>query len=187
MTERPARDPVVVGRIALVIAIALYLSRYFLQERAWTLLDDGILAIHEAGHVLFQPFGEFLMMLGGSLLQLLVPAAFVAYFLRRTDRYAAAVVLFWLAASLFNLSAYVADARAGELPLLSGNRADHDWTWLLIRLGALEHDLLLGRAVRFLATLCYLTALIGGLHYAGSLRAAAQPRPAPGSPHLPQS
>lgn len=166
MSERTGRDGASLARYALVIGAAAYLLEYLFAHHPWTLLDEGILAVHEAGHVLFRPFGEFLMMLGGSLLQLLVPAAFVLYFMRRQDRYAAAVVGFWLAASLFNLAAYVGDARAGELPLITGSRSDHDWTWLLIRLHALEHDVLFGRMLRALAFVTYVAAIVFGLYYA---------------------
>lgn len=162
----PRKDPVTVARYALVAACALYLLRYLGRDRTWTLLDDGILAIHEAGHLLFSPFGEFLTVLGGSLFQLLVPAAFVLYFLKQRDRYAAAIVTFWLAASCFNLATYVADARAGELPLITGNRADHDWTWLLIQMDLLSQDVLLGRIVKAVGVSCYAAGIIGGLHYA---------------------
>lgn len=166
MSERTGRDAASLARYALVMGVAAYMLEYLFGEHPWTLLDEGILAVHEAGHVVFRPFGEFLMMLGGSLFQLLVPAAFVLYFVRRQDRYAAAVVLFWLAASLFNLATYVADARAGELPLITGSRSDHDWTWLLIQLHALEHDVLFGRMLRALAFVTYVTAFVLGLHYA---------------------
>lgn len=161
------RDGATWARLALVVAGALFLLvSYAGKDRAWTLLDEGILAIHEAGHLLFQPFGEFAMMLGGSLFQLIVPALFVAYFARRGDRYAAAVVLFWLTASLFNLATYIGDARAGELPLITGSRADHDWTWLLIQADALEQDRTIARVVRAGGWLCWAGGLLGGLHYA---------------------
>ena len=31
------------------------------------------LLFHEAGHIIFSPFGQFMTMLGGSLMQVLVP------------------------------------------------------------------------------------------------------------------
>lgn len=153
------------GLLAAAGALLLLLG-YAGKERAWTILDEGILAIHEAGHIVFMPLGEFMTVLGGSLFQLIVPLAFVAYFARRGDRYAAAVVLFWLCASLFNLATYIGDARAGELPLITGSRSDHDWTWLLIELDALEHDRALARGVRAAGWACWALGLTGGLHYA---------------------
>jgi hypothetical protein len=50
------------------------------------------LIFHEAGHVIFMPFGEFTMILGGSLMQCIVPAVIVYVFLvRESDPYAASV------------------------------------------------------------------------------------------------
>ena len=64
---------------------------------------------------MFSPFGEFMQFLGGTLFQLIMPAAFVGYFLRR-DRHAASVALWWIAQNLWNISVYIRDARAQELP-----------------------------------------------------------------------
>src|SRR5207249_11631613 len=66
----------------------------------------------EFGHPLFGAFGEFIGFLGGTLMQLLMPAIFVAYFWRRGDRHAAMVALWWVAQNLWNVSVYVRDARA---------------------------------------------------------------------------
>jgi hypothetical protein len=41
----------------------------------------------------FSAFGETMTVLGGSLFQVIVPAAFVAYFARTRQRYAAAAAM----------------------------------------------------------------------------------------------
>ena len=69
-------------RAAFALLVAWYLTAYVRRPGAYLLLDHVDLAVHEAGHVVFAPFGEFLGVAGGSLLQLIVPAAFVLYFLR---------------------------------------------------------------------------------------------------------
>ena len=51
-------------------------------------LDDVNLAIHETGHLILAPFGEWMTVAGGTLIQVLVPLSFAAYFARRGDRYA---------------------------------------------------------------------------------------------------
>jgi hypothetical protein len=158
-------------RIVGLGAAALFTGRYVRDPATWSLLDDVNLAIHEAGHVLFSPFGEFLMMLGGSLLQLLVPAAFVAYFARSRQWFAAGIVTFWFVVSLINVGTYVGDARARELPLITGDPTTHDWTWLLIRMDLLEHDRRIMDFAYRLATVLYLGALgLAGYHalWAGS-------------------
>ena len=91
------------------VVLALHPERY-----GW--LDSLDVAIHEVGHPLFGVFGEFIGMLGGTLMQLLIPALFVWDFRRRGDRHAATVALWWVAQNLWNISVYIKDARAEELP-----------------------------------------------------------------------
>jgi len=106
------------------------------------------LSFHEAGHVLFSPFGRFLMILGGSLGQVLMPLICAATFLVKTrDPFGASVALWWTAESVMDVAPYINDARAMDLILLggmTGKEADgHDWNNLLTMLGLLEWDHLL--------------------------------------------
>lgn len=163
-------------RIVFAVAVAAWLAPAIWDPTRYGLLDHVDLAIHEAGHVVFAPFGEFLGIAGGSLLQLIVPAAFVAYFLRRDERYAAFIVLFWVAQSLFNVATYMADARTQVLPLVGGEYVIHDWHWLLSRLGWLRLDRTLAALMRIVATLGLGIALWGALVNARSAkRRAATP------------
>ena len=125
----------------------------------WDLLDDVNLAIHEAGHIFFQPLGDHLVVLGGSLLQVMVPLAFVVYFLRRRETFSASVVAAWLGASLGNVALYIADARAQELPLLGGENVIHDWWYLLIEWDLLAQDLAIARWVRLAGALSFIAAV----------------------------
>ncbi|MDB4948621.1 MAG: hypothetical protein JWM27_1270 [Gemmatimonadetes bacterium] len=125
-------------RQALVAALGLYGVWCIRTPDAYGLLDSVDLPIHETGHLVFAPFGEFLQFAGGSLFQVLFPLCFVAYFRRRGDRFAAHVVLVWVAQNLWNVARYVGDARAQELPLVGGG--EHDWAYLLGRMGWLSHD-----------------------------------------------
>jgi hypothetical protein len=104
------------------------------------------LIIHEAGHVFFLFFGQFLHMLGGSLLQVAMPALFAGYFLWQRQPASFAVMLFWMGESMTDVAIYMADARTMALPLLGGGH--HDWNYLLGTLGLLE-------AATFLASLTY--------------------------------
>ena len=137
----------------------------FANAEYWDLLDDVNLAIHEAGHVVFAPLGDHPGVLGGSLFQVLVPAAFAAYFLVRQDRFAASVVLAWVGASLGNVARYIADARAQELPLLGGENAIHDWWYLLIEWDLLAQDLVIARWVRLAGALAFVIAVTGAALY----------------------
>jgi hypothetical protein len=102
-------------------------------------LPDAIdLPIHETGHIVFAWGSEVLVALGGTLFQLLIPLAFVAYFWRKKDHHAASVALWWVGQNCFNIARYIADARAQELPLVGGG--EHDWAFLLATWRMLPQD-----------------------------------------------
>lgn len=145
-------------RLALAVVLTLYGLYYIATPSHYGLVDYLDLPIHETGHLVFAPFGEFVSMLGGTVLQLAFPAAFVLYFRRRGDRFAAGVALWWLAQNLWNVSVYVQDAQAQELPLVGGG--EHDWAYLLDALGWLEHDQQAGRIVRLTGVVVFLAAMI---------------------------
>jgi hypothetical protein len=127
----------------------------------WDLLDDVNLAIHEAGHVFFQPLGDALGALGGSLLQVMVPLAFVVYFLRQQETFSASVVGAWLGASLGNVALYIADAQAQELPLLGGENVIHDWWYLLTEWDLLPQDHAIAGWVRLAGAVSFVLAVAG--------------------------
>jgi hypothetical protein len=122
------------------------------------------LPFHEAGHVLLSPFGPFMTALGGSLMQLIVPLACAASFVRREDRFAAAVCVWWAGQSLVDLAPYVADARALQLVLLGGFTGaeveGHDWEAILAALGWLHRDRQLGMAAHLAGTATMVCALV---------------------------
>lgn len=159
-----------VGRLALTIGLTLYGILGLTHPERGGLLDNVDLAIHETGHLVFGAFGEVVGVMGGTLFQLMVPAAFVVYFARRGDKHAATVPLWWVAQNLWNVSVYVRDARAQELPLVGGG--EHDWAFLLDRFGWIAHDQGIGKSVHALGTLVFLLATAGGL------LAAIRPAPA---------
>jgi hypothetical protein len=127
-------------------------------EYRW--LDSLDLAIHETGHLVFAFDGEVLAVLGGTLFQLLVPAAFVVALWRNGDRHGATVPLWWLAQNCWNISVYVRDARTEELPLVGGG--EHDWAFLLDRAGWLDHDQRIAGIVYLVGVLLYAAAIVGG-------------------------
>lgn len=108
------------------------------------------LPFHEAGHVLFSPFGRFLQVLGGTLGQWLIPLVVATYFWFRKDLFAASVGLWWLGQSFMDIAPYMDDARAGQLMLLGGVTGSevedyHDWEIILSRLGMMRYDHLIAR------------------------------------------
>lgn len=115
------------------------------SEPGWIPLLDGVnLLFHEAGHPLFGIFGrETLMVLGGTLMQLLVPLLVWGTFWFRRDTVGATFAGVWEFENLLNIARYVADARSQILPLVGGG--EHDWTHLLGRWGLLAQDQAIGQ------------------------------------------
>ncbi len=123
------------------------------------------LPFHEAGHVIFSPFGRFLQVLGGTLGQLLMPTICMAVLLLRTrDAFGAAVTMWWLAESFMDVAPYVNDARSLNLLLLGGVTGKdvedyHDWEYILSKLGLLQADHLLASAAQGVGIILMLAAL----------------------------
>ena len=73
--ESPWEKVTLPGLFTALGAVALALLIYLRSADGWIpVLDSLNLVFHEAGHPLFSPFGETLHILGGTLMQLLVPA-----------------------------------------------------------------------------------------------------------------
>jgi len=149
------------ARLALTVLLALYGFRLAAHPEMGSLMDSVDLPIHETGHLVFAPFGEFMQFLGGTLFQLIMPAAFVAYFLKRGDRHAASVVTWWIAQNCWNISVYVRDARSQDLPLVGGG--EHDWAYLLGRMHALQYDQRIGHDIWAVGVLLFVVAIVAGL------------------------
>jgi hypothetical protein len=149
-----------VGLLALVVLGLMIAGRGLTPSASGVLAFVHLidLVFHEAGHVIFGFFGQFLGMLGGSLNQVLIPAVCTSYFLWHGRTGAAAVTLFWTGESLVDVAIYVADGRDMALPLLAEGLV-HDWNWLLSELSLREQAPALGRVV-FVAGLMVLAAAI---------------------------
>ncbi len=156
------------------LIFAVILSAYFLWIAATPLngsfLDLVDLPIHETGHLIFRPFGEFMMIAGGSLFQVIVPAIFVAYFWWYEKPYSAAIVLFWVGQSIINVYIYAADAVFMQLVLTSGLTGSegsfHDWNYMLTRLGLLESTKIVAGIIRGLGTLTIVGAAVLSVYHA---------------------
>ena len=125
------------------------------------------LPFHEAGHLLFMPFGRFMMFLGGTLGQILMPLICLATFLLKTrDPFGASVALWWTAENFMDIAPYVNDARALDLILLggvTGKETDgHDWENILGMLGWLPYDHRLAHLFYNLGILLMLVSFLWG-------------------------
>ncbi len=155
------------------LVFAALLGLYFLSI-AYKPLDGSFLdlvdlPIHETGHLLFRPFGEFLMIAGGSLFQIILPAVFFGYFIRHEKYYSAAIVLFWVGQSALNVFVYANDAVAMQIVLTSGLTGSegsfHDWNYLLTETGLIKRARTVANIIRLLGTLMIIAAGIGAVYY----------------------
>lgn len=144
-------------------------------------LDRVDLVAHEAGHLLFSYFGESCMVLGGTIGQLFVPAAFTLYFALRQELFSGSVTLFWAGQNFFNISVYVRDAQAMALPLVTvggGEDAIHDWNYILSRLGLLRWDQAIGNMIFIIGLLVCTASIIAGFSFSFSAPEEEGPRTA---------
>jgi hypothetical protein len=165
-TPRATHPGFPLGRAALCAGLAIWtvsLLRTPLPALNGSFMHLINLVFHEAGHIVFAPFGSFMMSLGGSLLQVIVPLACAwAFFFQQDDRFGALVCVWWAGESLLDLSPYIDDARSLQLMLLGGPAAEvegHDWEAILTSLGWLHLDHTIATSV----WLCGCALMIGSL------------------------
>jgi hypothetical protein len=136
---------------------------YRTGEMGESFLHGPLLVFHEAGHVLFSPFGQWVMVLGGTLGQLLMPAVLAAaLLLKNRDPFGAAIGLWLLGVSLLDVAPYMFDALQPRLTLLSGSTGEaggHDWIHLFASMGLLPRAQFIGAATHKLGALVLLLAL----------------------------
>lgn len=152
------------------LVVAVIASLYFLwcayDPYQWHLIDGVNLVIHETGHFIFRLFGEFMMIAGGSLFQVIMPSLFVGYFCYQRQFYSASLVLFWVGESILNVSVYAGDAATLQLPLLGGEGTLHDWNYLLTNLNLLSATAQVAGLIRLLGTITIALAAGGSLWFA---------------------
>jgi len=171
----PDRDPVMIGVrgavLALLAAWGFYLFSRDLAggEVGQSFMHGILLVFHEAGHVIFIPFGEFMTVLGGSLFQVAFPLGIGLAFLRvNRDGFAAALGLWWAGVSLVDVAPYIYDALHPQLVLLTGETGEngaHDWIYLLRRLGQLDRAQGWGRFTHLVGGL----VMVSGVVWAGAV------------------
>jgi hypothetical protein len=148
-------------RLPLLIWIG-NIFRLHLRDPDYGSLFAGLnLGIHELGHFVFAPFGDFMAVAGGSVLQCLAPVVAAWVFWRQEDYFGITVAWCWIGINFFEVARYVADARARLLPLVSpvSGAPIHDWHYLLGRLGLLRQDQVLAASLRAAAAVAMLIGL----------------------------
>jgi hypothetical protein len=161
------------GRAVLFVLFFIWGWHFILMaihtnEIGASFMHNVNLVFHEAGHILFMPFGHFMMVLGGSLGQLLMPIiVMIALMVKNHDNFGASIGLWWLGQSLMDLAPYINDARALKLQLLGGGTGMdrpgmHDWENILLDAGLIRHDHLIATWVDALGTGLMLLAFVWG-------------------------
>lgn len=159
-------------RLPLWLYLAYTLVRHALEPGEYRSLFDGLnLGLHELGHMVFRPLGEFMTFAGGTIAQCLAPVIAVFMFRRQRDYFGISVAVCWLATNLWGAALYAADARALKLTLVAPGRgvippgegaSGHDWRYMLGKLGIREWDTAIGAGLGIAATVVMLSGLAFG-------------------------
>jgi len=153
--------------------LAILLSGYFFwvayDPMQGSFLDNVDLPIHETGHLIFRILGEFMGIAGGSLFQVIAPAAFVGYFVWQRSYYSAAIVLLWVGQSILNVWVYATDAVVMQLVLTSGFTGSegsfHDWNYLLTATGLIDSTKTVAGIIRFFGTVTIVIASSAAIYF----------------------
>jgi hypothetical protein len=172
-TVEPRTDAIFFwGRVALYVVFVVW-GLYFVSldlktnEIGHSFMHRVNLVFHEAGHVIFMPFGQFMHILGGSLGQLLMPAIVLGVMVfKNHDNFGGSIALWWLGQSLKDLGPYINDARDLQLQLLTGHSQDvpetHDWANILLDLGLIFKEKKIALGADITGSLIMLLAMAWG-------------------------
>jgi len=172
------------ARLALLLLLSWWTWRLLTHSFQQAVVGGSFLHVvdlmfHEAGHLIFSPFGVFMTTLGGSLMQCLVPIiCAVAFYRTNKDLFAVAVMGWWLGENLQDVAMYIDDARMLQLQLLGGGTGaeieGHDWERLLTMMNALHLDHRIGHTVQFIGAVLML-ACLGYAYFAPVVPTGAGP------------
>ena len=161
-----------IARVATLVLFALWTLWIWrdLDVRAGEVgsrfLHAILLPFHEAGHyAIFRWFGQFIMTLGGTLGQHLMPIVLgLALLLRRRDPFGAAIFLWLLGFSTIDMAVYMYDAFDPQLMLLGGTTGaesdGHDWQNIFGDLGLLRRSRGIGIFFGWVGRAMMLAALV---------------------------
>jgi hypothetical protein len=169
----------------------LLLARWTWLFLVWPMRQDVIgasflhvisIPFHEAGHMLFLPFGDFLTAVGGSLAQVLVPVVcWIAFATTSPNPFGRAVMCWWAGQNLLDVAMYIDDSRSLSLVLLGGYTGaeveGHDWERILGVTGLLAYDHRIAWTVHAIGG----AMMVAGLVWGAALAARGAARQ-PGAP-----
>lgn len=162
------------GRLILFIIIILWGIKFIASSMKNNYAGESFmhlvnLPFHEAGHIVFRPFGSFMTSLGGAIGQLMMPLiCFSVLLLKTRDTFGSSITLWWFGQNFFDIAPYINDARSLSLPLLGGNIGHsspygfHDWEYLLTESGLLQYDHFIAKSCSIIGAGIILISFIWG-------------------------
>lgn len=142
----------------IVLIALLPYSVWLISDYEYHFIDGVNLAFHEAGHLVFIPFGKTMHFLGGTIGQLFFPVAITIYFWRQDKVFEASIGAFWFTESLMYMAHYMSDARDMLIPLVGGGV--HDWNYLFARWEVLYRAEAIGSFFHVTASILMITVLL---------------------------
>ena len=145
------------GLIGFFVGTGLFLALLFCSQPGFVfIVDHANLLFHEAGHPIVGLFSRRLEPYGGTIGQLVFPCVLAISFWRKGQALSLAGAAIWFFENWLNISRYMADARARQLPLVGGG--DHDWHTIFSRWDVLQHDIQIAAVVKAIGWIGMLAA-----------------------------
>lgn len=157
------------ARVFMLVVFAVWGGYFITAGVNWEKIGSSFLhavnlPFHEFGHILFMPFGTFVMFLGGSLFQIVLPLICLCVFVfKQRDTFAGSIMLWWCGQNFIDVSPYIADAQYRALPLVGGGGEEsHDWGNLLTMMDMLESTQTIANCSFAIGTVFIIFALVWG-------------------------
>jgi hypothetical protein len=173
-THKPWHAPAVV---AFTAVCAWYVFHVRERPPGLTYFD---IAVHEAGHVAFAPFGRLVMLAMGDGAQVLFPLGLALFqLLRQRDLLTGALLLGWAGEAAGDAANYIGDAPFSRYSLIGG--PDGDWTAFFgpVHLNRMDLAVPVANVVRIVAVALMLTAVTIAIYCAVRDALGARARSAP--------
>lgn len=159
-------------RVVFFVVILVWGAKFIVQPLAGGSMECSFMHVinlpfHEAGHVVFSFLGDFVRVLGGTAMQILIPLVCMIALLRNRDPFGAVFALWWAGQNFIDVAPYIYDARAGELMLLGGVTGRevpefHDWHNMLGRLGLLSCDHVIAYLAKYAGVFLMILSFVWG-------------------------
>ncbi len=155
----------VVIRLPLLVYLA-YVGFMHLQNSYYSAWIEGwTFRLHEYAHSVFSPFGQVISIVVANYVLIAVLILIAKFLYANCDYFAFSVVGCLISFSLLNVATYIGDAQVQALPLLNigPNDAYHDWNYLLVKVGMLEHCALIAVITKFIGLFVWMVSIWLGI------------------------